>query len=171
MGLRGSGHYVLGMATAPQGSYVGSVGVRATGGKHLENELQCGQGPCLRPQCSQEAAGTLPSSRGSHHTTTIRASPRAGLQPPPRCWEAPFKALQPLLSVALVEAASQAPQKLTLPVSPLSTPRPLPARVPLPSLCLHFPFCLECPLQPFHPPLPGRSSSTISLRDSLEVMP
>lgn len=168
-GLRGSGQYILGMATAPQGSCVGSVDRGAAGGKHLEKELQCGQGPCLWPQCGQEAAGTLPSG---HEVTT-----------PPTSRHLPVQGCNPCLagmlcgkpfshcSVALGEAALQAPQKLILPVSQVSTPHPLPVPMPLPTLCLHFPFCLECPLQPFHPPLPVQSSSTGSLRGSLEAMP
>lgn len=137
------------MATAPQGSCVDSVGVRAAGGKHLENELQCGQRPCLRPQCSQEAAGTLPSSRGSHHTTTIRASPHAGLQPLPRCWDAPWKALQPLLSGSGGGSIAGSPEANPACLSGLHpSPTPCPRAPAKPLLTLSL--------------LPGMSASTLS---------
>lgn len=144
MGLRGSGQHVLRVTTAPRGGCVDSVGARAAGGKHLENELPLGRGLASSLSVARRQRAPPPAVMEVTTSPPSRHLPAQGCNP---CLAAGVPHLKPFshCSAALVEAAVQTPQKLTLPVPPASTPRPLPARVPLPSLSL----------------LPGMSASTL----------
>lgn len=143
------------------------------GGRCLENQCLLDQklhegrdlASCLPHSIVWRDRGHPPQSlSGSHHpldtspwgTATASCWPPC-LLPATLLGCSLFKAPQLLLvsdrSSALgTGAALQAPRKLTLPLSPASTPHPLPSLVPPPCLCSHYPFCLGCLLQPFHVP-------------------